>query len=353
VICPASFVSQDIDPDVSRLSTQIEPVDLAHIDPATLARAAEILRSGGLVAFPTETVYGLGANALDATAVAGIFTAKGRPSRNPIIVHVANTEAARGLVTSWPDRAERLAARFWPGPLTMVLPKQTVLPDIVTAGGPNVGVRVPSQPIALALLTAARLPIAAPSANRSNYLSPTTAQHVFRDLNGLIDLVLDGGPTTAGIESTVIDLSTDPPRILRPGPISSAAIQDCIGTVAQPASAPVSGDGPLAAPGMLTRHYAPRATLVLASDTGASEVRRLAGAGGRVGWLVNDAGELPSIPDVVTMTMPTDARAYGARLYAALHELDDAGVDWIVVASVPASSEWSAIRDRLARAGAR
>src|SRR5262245_52423466 len=177
-----------------------------------IARAAVVLRAGGLVAFPTETVYGLGANALDATAVRRIFTAKGRPANNPLIVHVAGAAHVGRVAAAWPALAARLAERFWPGPLTLILPRSAAVPDEVTAGGPTVAVRVPAHPVARALLEAAGVPVAAPSANRSTQLSPTTAAHVLRGLNGRIDLLLDGGPTAGGLESTVLDLTTEPPR---------------------------------------------------------------------------------------------------------------------------------------------
>jgi L-threonylcarbamoyladenylate synthase len=325
-------------------------LDSSRISAAVIAEAAAILQGGGLVAFPTETVYGLGANALDAAAVARIFEAKGRPSRNPIIVHVTGAEAARMLVSSWPAAAEQLAARFWPGPLTLVLPKNPVLPDIVTASGPNVGLRAPAQPIAQALLRAAGVPIAAPSANRSTYISPTTAQHVLRSLSGQIELILDGGPTSAGIESTVLDLTCDPPRILRPGPIGAGELETCVGRVlAGPAALP-SATSPLAAPGLMARHYAPKATLLLATGDGRHEVGRLTSENRRVGWLVFFTSGLERPADVELVVMPDEAAAYAARLYAVLHELDDAGVDRIVVAKVPERPEWTAIRDRLNRA---
>ncbi len=188
-------------------------------DPA-IREAAALLRAGHVVAFPTETVYGLGANALDPAAIERIYQAKGRPAYNPLIVHVADIAGARALTTSWPEAAVRLTEEFWPGPLTIILPKAAAIPPIVTAGLPNVAVRVPSHPVALALLQAAGLPLAAPSANRSEGLSPTTAEHVRGSLGGRIPLILDGGPTSVGIESTVIDLSGPVPRVLRPGMIS-------------------------------------------------------------------------------------------------------------------------------------
>ena len=312
--------------------------------------AATVLLAGGLVAFPTETVYGLGANALDAAAVARIFAAKGRPDRNPIIVHVTGAEAARTLASSWPSAAEKLTARFWPGPLTLVVPKSALVPDIVTAGGPNVGLRAPAQSIAQALLLTAGVPIAAPSANRSTYISPTTAQHVLRSLDGHIDLVLDGGPTSAGIESTVLDLTCNPPRVLRPGPISVAELSACLGANVIGVAASTSAEGPLAAPGMMARHYAPKATLVLADGDGLDEVRQFTEQGRRVGWL-RFSGAAPGQPtELEIAVMPGNASAYAARLYAVLYEMDDAKVELIVAARVPDGPEWTAVRDRLTRA---
>ena len=188
-----------------------------------------MLRGGGLAAFPTETVYGLGANALDAAAVARIFAAKGRPANNPLIVHLADAAQVREIAADWPESASRLAERFWPGPLTLVLPRRDIVPDIVTARGPTVAVRVPAHPVAQALLRAAALPLAAPSANRSTELSPTRAEHVLRGLEGRIDLLLDGGPTAGGIESTVLDVTIMPPRLLRPGLIGVAQLEAVIG----------------------------------------------------------------------------------------------------------------------------
>jgi L-threonylcarbamoyladenylate synthase len=332
---------------VPTVPTRIVPVVPTRISPEIIAEAAGILRAGGLVAFPTETVYGLGANALDAAAVARIYQAKGRPAGNPLIVHIADVAAARPLVSVWPAAAQKLAERFWPGPLTLVLPRTLAVPDIVTGGGPTVGVRVPAQPIALALLEAAGVPVAAPSANRSNYLSPTTAQHVLRDLSGRVDLILDGGPTRSGIESTVLDLSTDPPRILRPGPIQASELAACVGLLATAQSAHASAQDPLPAPGMLTRHYAPRARVWLASDSGERDVQRLVAAGHHVGWITFDRAQ-PNAR-LLAIVMPSHATEYAARLYAVLHELDDAGVDSIVVAAVPDEPAWTAIRDRLQR----
>ncbi|HMF19354.1 MAG TPA: L-threonylcarbamoyladenylate synthase, partial [Gemmataceae bacterium] len=236
------------------MQTQVLLVDSDHPDSDAIARAAEILRNGGLVAFPTETVYGLGANALDPAAVARIFQAKGRPPQNPLIVHVAKLETTANLAADWPEKATELAERFWPGPLTLVVRKRACVPDAVTAGGDTVALRVPSHPVALALLKAANIPIAAPSANRSTLLSPTRAEHVLHGLEGRIDLLLDAGPTPGGLESTVLDVTTNPPRLLRPGLISPAELGAVIGPIIQKES-PNPGDT-LRSPGMLGRHYA-------------------------------------------------------------------------------------------------
>lgn len=324
-------------------------VDPAAIDPSLLAFATATLRRGGLVAFPTETVYGLGANALNSAAVERLFAVKGRPNRNPVIVHVATVEQARQLVTLWPPSAAKLATRFWPGPLTLVLPRSPIVSRQVTAGGPTVAVRIPAQPIALALLEAAGLPIAAPSANPSSALSPTTAQHVYRHLVGKVDLILDGGPTSAGIESTVIDLTRKPPTVLRPGPVTLAQLEEELGPISRLTSSGRAQD-PLPAPGMLERHYAPRATLLLATDDGSDLVQRLALEGRRVGWVADASSQPFSSPLVQRIEMPSDASAYAARLYAALHELDQTQVDCIVVARLPDEPEWLAVHDRLSRA---
>ncbi len=321
-----------------------------HPDPAVIALGARLLREGRLVAFPTEKVYGLGANALDADAVARIFTAKGRPSFNPIIVHVASAELAQDVVREWPDMAAALARAFWPGPLTLVLPRKPHVPNIVTAGLDTVAVRVPAHPVALALLAAARLPVAAPSANKSTMLSPTTAAHVVQSLGDAVDLILDGGPTTVGIESTVIDLSGEQPTLLRPGTIALPNIEAVVGPVARATHAADGAARP--SPGMMERHYSPRARLVLADvhDLEAT-LERERQTGGRVAALVLSDVTLPvASDDVRVVRAPTEAGAYAARLYATLHELDATGADVIVVEQVPAAVEWLGVRDRLQRA---
>jgi L-threonylcarbamoyladenylate synthase len=333
--------------EVYRLSSSLP-------DATAIARAADVLGGGGLVAFPTETVYGLGANALDAAAVARIFAAKGRPAINPLIVHVARIDEARELAAEWPDAAARLAGRFWPGPLTLVLAKRPIVPEIVTAGAGTVGLRIPAHPVARALLEAAGVPIAAPSANRSNEISPTTADHVLKSLGGRIDIVLDAGPTSGGLESTVLDLTARPPRILRPGLIAPAEIEELIGPVERPSLARINSQQPLVSPGQLPRHYAPRALMECCAGGGSKRVAALTRQRFRVGWLtsadaVRDAFSADAKSGVTTIIMPTEPPAYATRLFAALHELDDANVDRIIVDLPPDEESWLAIRDRLRR----
>ncbi len=284
-----------------------------------IKKAVELLRAGRLVAFPTETVYGLGANALDAAAVQRIFKAKGRPLTSPLIVHVASAAAARELALEWPETADRLAERFWPGPLTIIVPKKPVVPDVVTAGLPSVGLRMPAHPLALELLRAVQLPLAAPSANRFTQLSPTTAEHVRAGLGDAVDMVLDGGPCTVGIESTVISLAGARPRILRPGIVSQPEIEAVIG--------PVEAGAGAESPGQHPKHYSPRTRIVL--------------------------GDSPSEGKGVRLdfsNMPDDAAGYAEVLYRRLHELDAEHPDWIAVELPPDSPEWAGIRDRLLRA---
>jgi L-threonylcarbamoyladenylate synthase len=335
------------------MATPVLRVDPQAVDPHTdvIVRAAAVLRRGGLVAFPTETVYGLGANALDAAAVGRIFTAKGRPGNNPLIVHLADAADVTQVAHAWPKSAQRLAVRFWPGPLTLVLPRGPAVPDAVTAGRPTVAVRVPAHPVARALLRAAGVPLAAPSANRSTRLSPTRAEHVVRDLDERIDLILNGGPTSGGIESTVLDLTTQPPRLLRPGPIEPAALEAVLGPVARGGSA--TQTGALPSPGMLPRHYAPRTPLVCVEGDGRAEVAALAATNTRVGWLTYFPAPVEDVPSgVVWMELPPDPVGYAAGLYATLHALDEQGLDRIVVALPPEGDAWLAVRDRLRRASA-
>ncbi|MBV9772777.1 MAG: threonylcarbamoyl-AMP synthase [Gemmatimonadetes bacterium] len=319
-------------------------VDPVHPDPGAIAHAAEVLRRGGLVAFPTETVYGLGAHALDPEAVARIYAAKGRPSYNPLIVHLADAADAAALASEWPEAAERLAAAFWPGPLTLVVPRRPEIPDAVTAGLPSVALRVPAHPVAHALLRAAALPVAAPSANRSTGVSPTTAGHVARSLGDRVELILDGGPTSVGIESTVLSLVGEIPTILRPGTLSVDRLREVVGEVATLADAP-GGKAARPSPGMLDRHYAPRAEVRL-YDAGDA---RAEGEPAQARTAVMAWGPGPHPPGEL-VRMPADAREYAARLYATLHRLDEAGFDRIRVERVPDTAEWAGVRDRLRRA---
>jgi L-threonylcarbamoyladenylate synthase len=314
-------------------------------DPA-IREAAALLRTGGLVAFPTETVYGLGADGLNPEAVARIYAAKGRPATNPVILHVANAPAARALVSHWPAEAQALVERFWPGPLTLVLPASDLVPSIVRAGGPSVALRCPAHPVALALIRATGRPLAAPSANRSQHLSPTLAQHVASSLGEAVDLILDAGPTAAGLESTILDLTGAGPRILRPGPLGPAELAVLVGAVDLWEGAVKTGEVQ-AAPGMAERHYAPRARLELVlPGAGSPEVSGLVAYVG--------LGSLPPLPvGVRGILLPLDAEAVGARLYALLHELDDAGFERIFMERPPEDEAWLAVRDRLRRASAK
>jgi L-threonylcarbamoyladenylate synthase len=311
------------------------------IDDAQIAAAARLLRSGRLVAFPTETVYGLGANALDPDAVARIFAVKGRPATSPLIVHVASIEMAQSLVASWPETADRLAHHFWHGPLTLVLEKLPAIPPIVTAGLPTVGLRMPAHPIALALIRAAGVPLAAPSANRFTQLSPTTADHVRRGLGADVDLVLDGGPCQVGIESTVLSLVGPHPVLLRPGGVSRAELEAVIGPVA---NAEEVQAGAHSAPGMHPRHYSPRTPLLLVKDGKVPDQ-------GKGIYLQHQ--HPPSRKDIKTIQMPAAATAYAASLYEKLHEADAANQDWITVDTPPETPDWEAVQDRLRRAAAK
>jgi L-threonylcarbamoyladenylate synthase len=333
--------------DPTARTTRVLPIDPDDPDPQVVGVAADVIRRGGIVAFPTETVYGLGANALNDAAVHGIFDAKGRPAGNPLIVHAVGEAMVRQVVADWPPGAISLARHFWPGALTLVLPKGQSVSGIVTGGGNTVAVRWPDHPVAQALILEARLPIAAPSANRSSELSPTRGEHVKRSLGGRIDLILDGGPTANGIESTVLDLTTDPPTVLRPGPISIAELERVIGTVVRRADG--SGTGPLPSPGMLPRHYAPRTRVELCADSAElnDRVRIATAAGQPVGVIGfgNSGG-----PAAEYIRMPPDPHEFAIRLYAVLHDLDVRGFDRIFVEMPPDTDAWLAVRDRLTRA---
>jgi L-threonylcarbamoyladenylate synthase len=312
------------------------------VDPSLIPQAAGVLRRGGLVAFPTETVYGLGADATSDRAIERLYTVKGRPPSHPLIVHLGDAAWLDHWAADVPDTARRLAAAFWPGPLTLVLRRGSRVSLSVTGGQDTVGVRVPRHPLALALLREFGGAVAAPSANRFGRVSPTTAQHVIADLNGDVDLVLDGGPCEVGIESTIVDLSRSRPVVLRPGQVSPEEIEQAAGVQL----ADLTGSPAPRAPGTLEAHYAPRTPLALlepdalhARPTERGSIAVLAFASPP--WLA--AGD-------VFRRASADAATYAHDLYAALRELDATAASLIVVAAPPASAEWSAVRDRLRRA---
>jgi len=318
--------------------------------PDAVEAACALLRGGGLVALPTETVYGLGAHALDPEAVQRIYAAKGRPSFNPLIVHIPDLEAARPLVADLPPVACALAAAFWPGPLTLVVPRAHCVPDVVTGGGDTVALRAPAHPVMQAVLRASGLPIAAPSANRSGSISPTTADHVLAGLAGRIDAVLDAGPCAVGIESTVVDCTTLPVRVLRPGSISAEAIAR-VAEGAQRVSLRLD-EGTRASPGLLTRHYAPSGAAQLLPrgriDAALAALPRSA----RIG-LVTLAAHLADDPRVVAAeAIGADPAEAARRLYAALHAMDAAAASHVLLEEPPSTADWEAVADRLRRAAA-
>jgi L-threonylcarbamoyladenylate synthase len=309
-----------------------------------------------LVAFPTETVYGIGADATSADAVAKIFAAKGRPATNPLIVHVADVGVAKRYTTRWTDAAQALAGRFWPGPLTLVLPKGEAIAGNVTGGGPTVGLRAPDHPLALELLRAFDGPVAAPSANRSNAVSPTTARHVRDELGDAVDLILDGGPCAVGIESTVLDLCRATPAILRPGGVSREQIEAVVGPV-EMNIATVAETTIAASPGQQAVHYAPRSPAYRVPYREVPRGLESLRARGRVGVVSIHNPDLGAglYPQQV---LPDDPAGYAREIYAALRAIDAAltnpparsGGTALLVEMPPDRPEWAAVRDRLLRA---
>ncbi len=336
------------------------PTRTLPADAASIQEAATILAAGGLVAFPTETVYGVGADALNPDAVARIFTAKGRPAEDPLIVHLAQLSDLPRVTKGYPAVVDHLAAHCWPGPLTLVLPRGPAVPYGVTAGRETVAVRIPAHPVARALIAAAGTPVAAPSANRFGHTSPTSAAHVLADLHGRIAMVLDGGPATLGVESTVLDLSGPIPTLLRPGGVSLETLRDLLGEVAVGGrAAPTGGQ---VAPGLLDRHYAPDNALHLCigPDTACQAwlqqaARTQMAAGRRVGLLIPDE-DVALFADLAVDIEPlgpaSDPLAIAARLYAALRALDARQPDLILARDVGEAGIARAIRDRLTRAAA-
>ena len=333
-------------------------------DPDAIKEAAILIKYGDVVAFPTETVYGLGATAYDSRAVKKIFAAKGRPPTNPLIVHVENIEQARQLVTEWPASADILARAYWPGPLTLILKKRDTVPGVVTAGGDTVAIRCPDHPVALALLKACGKPLAAPSANRSNYISPTSAKHVYANLQGRIPLILDGGPCRSGIESTVLNLQKNPAVILRPGPITAEMIESKLGRSSISTDASVAVSGIAQSPGQMPVHYSPNTPLILAPKSQATQLTDRLEAEGKKAVLMQMVrtskslsgreAMLPGTPlrvmGLTVAPMPNKPAVYARLLYATLHLLDAMELDVIVCELPPDGPQWSGIHDRLSRA---
>jgi L-threonylcarbamoyladenylate synthase len=323
------------------MNTLLLPIDPIKPDALTIVRAARIIQSGGLVAFPTETVYGLGGNGLDESCAGRIYAAKGRPSDNPLILHIAMWQQLVDLAAEIPESAYILGRHFWPGPLTMVLKKMAIVPDATTGNKQTVAVRMPDHAVALELIRAAGCPLAAPSANLSGKPSPTTAEHVVEDLNGIIPCILDGGPTRIGLESTVIDLSGLEPVILRPGGISLEEIQ----AVLPNARHAQANDDRSISPGTKYRHYAPKAKVMIVDRKLNPEVSiDYSYQGNKVGWIGESA---PT--GVHHLIFPNDANFYARYYFAALRDLDQQGADLIVVESIPETGLGAAVMDRIRR----
>ena len=333
------------------MNTEILSTHTPELFAGAVRRAVELLAAGEVVALPTETVYGLAANALNAEAVAKIYSIKGRPSHNPIIVHIADVPMAKRCVAAWPMSAEKLANSFWPGPLTMVLPRAKNIPDIVTAGGETVGVRWPAHPLIQAVIRECGFPLAAPSANLSNAISPTSATHVRKQLDGKLRLIVDGGASHVGIESTVIDLSTKQPRVLRPGMIHAESLAAAI---SERVFSENAGDesSTLRSPGMLRKHYSPKAKLLMLEWKSDGELKSHISHHTLRTHIIAHTN-VPSADGFAGVSvMPRDAAAFARAIYAELHRCDEAGADVIVVEALPNQPEWRGIADRLTRAAA-
>lgn len=333
------------------MNTEILPAHTPELFQNAVRRATAMLRAGEVVALPTETVYGLAANALDARAVAKIFEIKGRPAHNPIIVHVASLEMARRCADTFSALAGQLAKAFWPGPLTLVLPRAQAVPKIVTAGGETVGIRWPSHPLIQAVIRECDFPLAAPSANLSNRISPTNAAHVQKQLAGLIPAIVDGGQSGVGIESTVIDLTVAPPQVLRPGMIHRESLTAA--GMSGIALAEPSEMGVLKSPGQLKKHYAPKAKLLVLNwrDDAELKLKIQSSKSNIQNCHIIAHTRIPQAETFVRVSViPHDAEAFARAIYAELHRCDEAGAQTIVVEAPPDTPEWSGIADRLRRA---
>jgi L-threonylcarbamoyladenylate synthase len=335
------------------MKTEILSTHTPALFAAAVQRATELLRAGEVVALPTETVYGLAANALDEKAVAKIFSVKGRPADNPIIVHVASHEMAKRCVSDWPESADKLASAFWPGPLTLVLPRAQEIPDNVTAGGATVGVRWPGHPFIQAVIRECGFPLAAPSANLSNQISPTNAEHVRQQLGGKIPLIVDGAQSQVGIESTVLDLSVRPPQILRPGMVHAEALAAVIGNI-QHSTFNIQRST-LKSPGQLKKHYSPKAKLLVLNWRDDADLKfKIQNSKFKIEkCFVIAHTKIPAGETFADVSvMPHDAEAFARALYAELHRCDAAGAEYIIVETPPAGPAWSGVADRLRRAAA-
>jgi L-threonylcarbamoyladenylate synthase len=337
------------------VTTEILPTHTPALFEAAVKRVADLLQAGGVVALPTETVYGLAANALDETAVARIFQIKGRPANNPVIVHVSSIEMAKRCVSDWSANADKLAKAFWPGPLTLVLPRAKAVPDAVTAGGATVGVRWPGHPFMQAVIRRCDFPLAAPSANLSSRVSPTNAGHVRQQLGDKIAVIVDGGQSQVGIESTVLDLTVSPPGLLRPGMIHIQSLAAVCGEVQNTKYKIQNPDSALRSPGLLKKHYSPKARLVVLSWRNDADLNSQLLTFNRpistchiIAHTTIPSGEYFAQVSVI----PHDAEAFARAIYAELHRCDEAGAEWIVVEAPPETPAWSAIADRLQRAAA-
>jgi L-threonylcarbamoyladenylate synthase len=328
-------------------STRVIALDAEEPDPSVLDLAADILNQGGLVAFATETVYGLGAIATNSAAVSRIFEAKGRPALNPVIVHVTGVAQARECVKEWPAAAQTLACRFWPGPLTFVLRRSANIPDVVTAGLDTVAVRAPAGKVALGLIERTGQPIAAPSANLSNRLSPTRALHVLADLDGRIDLILDSGPTDFGLESTVIDLTMSVPRVLRPGPIEASKLASALGGITLAEHVPGDSIHRPASPGQMPVHYAPSTPAFRADSL--AELKSIA-IRGDIAVVIFGECSTPSLPHFDRQVVLDTPESASRLLYETLRQYDLLGLQAIFVVMPPELPDWAAVRDRLLRA---